>query len=73
MVLATLMLVACSSSNNSGGNPARNYLGTQNPGDVWSWVITTGSGGTGAFSAENVTLVNTYSGDVLLLALRLPE
>jgi len=67
-VLATLMLVACSSSNNDGGDPARNYLGTQNPGDVWSWTITTGSGGTGTFNAYNETLGNRYLGNVVTLA-----
>ncbi|GMR18657.1 MAG: hypothetical protein BMS9Abin33_1089 [Gammaproteobacteria bacterium] len=71
-VLAALTLAACGnngdSSGNDNSNPARNYMGTQAPGDVWSWTITTGSGGTGTFSASNDTLGYTYSGDVETLA-----
>ncbi len=67
-VLAALTLAACGnngdSSGNDNSNPARNYLGTQAPGDVWSWTITTDSEGTGTFNASNDTLGNTYSGGV---------
>ncbi len=66
-VLATLTLAACGGGNNNS-NSDRNYVGTQNPGDVWSWTITTGSGGTGTFSASNDTLGNTYSGSLVTLA-----
>jgi hypothetical protein len=39
------------------------YLGTQNPGDVWSWTIEM-DGSTGSFSATNETLDHEYAGDV---------
>lgn len=52
----------------SGGTTTtRSYLGTQSPGDVWSWTITTDANGSGTFSAENKTLNLTYSGTVSTL------
>lgn len=39
------------------------YIGTQNPGDVWSWTLTMG-GSIGSFSATNETLGYDYSGNV---------
>lgn len=46
---------------------SRSYLGTQSPGDVWSWAITTDAGGSGSFSATNATTTYTYSGTVSTL------
>lgn len=46
---------------------SRSYLGTQSPGDVWSWDISTDSGGSGSFSATNATTTYTYSGTVSTL------
>jgi hypothetical protein len=42
------------------------YVGTQNPGDVWSWTLTM-DGSIGSFSATNETLGYDYSGDVGIL------
>jgi hypothetical protein len=68
---AALLFIACSSSKSSSdnGNPSttRNYLGTQSPGDVWSWTIITDANGNGTFTATNETLTKDYSGTVSTL------
>lgn len=68
LILATLFAVfvtACGSggggSNNSGGTT---YLGTQSPGDVWTWTLDNNNN----FSAVNMTLSNTYSGTYTTLS-----
>lgn len=62
---AALLFVACSdSSNDSASQTTRNYLGTQSPGDVWSWTIITDATGSGTFTATNETLSLDYSGTV---------
>ncbi|MEA3493495.1 MAG: hypothetical protein U9R38_03805 [Candidatus Margulisiibacteriota bacterium] len=64
-----LSLAFCGCSATSGGsNPEANhgtytYLGTQSPGDVWSWVI-----GTGTFTGTNETTSMTYEGTFVSLA-----
>ena len=71
ITLSALTLGACGSSSSSSdddSNSTRNYMGTQTPGDIWSWTITTDLVGSGTFSASNDTLGNTYSGTVVTLA-----
>jgi hypothetical protein len=59
-----LVLAAALVSNGCGGSSAakvtpamRSYLGTQAPGDAWTWNITNGT-----FTATNLTRNYTYSG-----------
>jgi len=66
LVVAVLLFVACSSDNGNSSS-TRNYLGTQSPGDVWSWTIVVDGGGNGTFEATNETLVRNYSGTVSTL------
>jgi hypothetical protein len=62
-LLAAVLFAACSKSS-SDSPSARNCIGTQSPGDVWSWTITLDSTGAGTFSAKNETLNRDYSGSV---------
>ena len=56
--LAALLGVnGCGGSLGSSAPAARAYLGTQGPGDVWTWNINNG-----AFTASNQTKGYTYSG-----------
>jgi hypothetical protein len=61
------LVVACGGGSDGGADVdsprTSSYLGTQNPGDVWSWTITM-DGSVGDFSATNETLGYDYSGDV---------
>ncbi len=67
VALGTLFGCAGNGSNlgqspGSGGNPSsetRGYVGTQQPGDVWSWTL-----GASNFSGTNETLGYIYSGSV---------
>ncbi len=52
-----LLLVGCGGSSLNASNFSHDYLGTQGPGDVWSWQI---DGST--FTATNQTLGFHYSG-----------
>jgi len=64
---AALLFIACSSNSSSdsgSSSTTRNYLGTQSPGDVWSWTIITDGSGNGTFTARNETLGRDYSGSV---------
>ncbi len=66
--LASLLLLAAGGcSNTNSANPTRNYLGTQSPGDVWSWSITPDNASGGTFSSKNQTLGLTYSGTLSTL------
>lgn len=51
-----------------GGTPTTTttskFVGTQPPGDYWSWTITTDSSGSGNFTAVNNTKSLNYSGSV---------
>lgn len=72
----TCFILSCSSSSSrscSNNDPTQSepirtstYLGTQNPGDVWTWTIEI-NGGTGSFTAINETLGFNYAGNVDLL------
>ncbi|NNF97886.1 MAG: hypothetical protein HKM93_00765 [Desulfobacteraceae bacterium] len=73
LMLLMAMLVACGSGGGSdndtepaGNSRTSSYIGTQSPGDVWSWTITM-TGGTGIFDATNETLDYEYAGDVSML------
>ena len=62
--------VACGGGGAGGDDAAEGdetrtaeYLGTQNPGDVWTWTLVM-DGSIGTFSATNETLDYDYSGDV---------
>lgn len=63
LVLATSFIAGCklwnsSSSSSAAATPTSySYLGTQSPGDVWTWTL-----GSTTFSAKNVTKSYTYSG-----------
>ncbi len=68
LLLAVSLIAGCklwsSSSGSSTTTPTSySYLGTQSPGDVWSWTLTADS-----FSAKNVTKNYTYSGSKSTLA-----
>lgn len=74
LFLATLVfaffiasLCGCGGGEGTTTSTSRSYLGTQSPGDVWTWAITTDAGGSGTFSATNVTTTRTYSGTVSTL------
>lgn len=57
-VAAVLVAGGCGGSASSSVSPAsRSYLGTQAPGDVWTWTISNGT-----FTATNETKNYTYSG-----------
>lgn len=59
-------LLSCGGGDGSSDDASprtSTYLGTQNPGDVWSWTIEM-DGSTGSFSATNETLGYDYAGDV---------
>jgi hypothetical protein len=54
-----LLLCGCGGANSSSSNGlSHNYLGTQAPGDVWSWQLNDTT-----FTATNQTLGFHYSGD----------
>ena len=53
-----LLLLGCGGVNSSSSALSHNYLGTQAPGDVWSWQLTDTT-----FTATNETLGKHYSGD----------
>lgn len=74
VILATIVfasfiasLCGCGGGDGTTSTTSRSYLGTQSPGDVWTWAITTDAGGSGTFSATNVTTTYTYSGTVSTL------
>jgi len=69
--LSTILIV-CSDSGVNDNSSTRTYIGTQTPGDVWSWELTT-SGGSGTFTAVNETLGYEYSGTVSTLPNRFLE
>lgn len=65
--LAAISLFGCGSSSKSiapvaSKAAARNYVGTQAPGDVWTWNLTSTT-----FSAVNTTRGTSYSGSSTLL------
>jgi hypothetical protein len=59
LALAATMMVGCGGAMPVGAGPAA-FLGTQSPGDVWSYTF---DGAT--FTASNDTLQHTYAGTVL--------
>jgi len=62
-LVAVAILSACGGGGGSSPGPtSRSYIGTQSPGDVWTWTL-----GSGTFSGENTTLGHTYSGTSTLL------
>ena len=70
-IFLLLMLVRCggggssnssTSSGTSTSTTTANYVGTQTPGDYWSWSKTTGNNGSVSFTATNNTRNLTYSG-----------
>ena len=68
-IVSLLMIAGCSgsssgnSSTSSSSSPTTaNYVGTQTPGDYWSWSKTTDSSGSVSFTATNNTRNLTYSG-----------
>lgn len=66
LALFAVFVTACSSgggSSSSGGTTT--YLGTQSPGDVWTWTLDSSNN---SFSATNTTLSNTYSGTYTTLS-----
>ncbi|MBS1718745.1 MAG: hypothetical protein JSS72_13535 [Armatimonadetes bacterium] len=50
-------LIGCGGAGASGAAATATYLGTQRPGDVWSWTLNADT-----FTATNSTLGYTYSG-----------
>ncbi len=76
--LAAMIAVAALLSGCGSGTPAakttsptstpNSYLGTQSPGDAWSWTITRDASGTGTFSGTNNTSGKQYSGTVATLS-----
>lgn len=61
-IAAAGSITGCGSGSGGGLAASRAYLGTQAPGDVWSWTI-----GTDTFTATNETTGYTYSGTVSTL------
>jgi hypothetical protein len=59
LLFLALLLVACEPGTPEPGPDARNYYGTQSPGDVWEVAIDST-----AFTAANTTLGLNYSGTV---------
>lgn len=62
-ILFAALVTACGGSDSvdsvgGGGGGGSTYLGTQSPGDVWTWTLNDDS----SFSATNSTLSHTYSG-----------
>jgi hypothetical protein len=53
--------------NPSTPQGSASYLGTQSPGDVWSWTITKDGSGNGTFAGTDNTSGNTYSGSLSTL------
>jgi hypothetical protein len=69
-----LLFAGCSGGGGSSAPAAsttqtvsNSYLGTQSPGDVWSWTIAKDSSGSGTFLATDSTTGKTYSGNVATL------
>jgi hypothetical protein len=50
-------VAGCGGSGAGAASATNSYLGTQAPGDVWSWTV-----GSSTFTASNDTLGHTYSG-----------
>jgi hypothetical protein len=67
IILLVLGMGFTACNNDETESSTREYTGTQSPGDVWEWTITT-SGGAGTFTATNRTLGYDYSGDVETLS-----
>ena len=67
LVFAFFIAILCGCGTENGTTTSRSYLGTQSPGDVWTWAITTNSVGSGTFSATNATTTYSYSGTVSTL------
>jgi len=63
-IFSLLMMVGCGggSSSSSSGTTTASYVGTQTPGDYWSWIETTDSSGAVNFTAANNTKNFSYSG-----------
>jgi hypothetical protein len=60
-----LMIVGCSSSNSGSSSSSATtvgFVGTQTPGDYWSWSKTTDNNGSVSFTATNKTRALNYSG-----------
>lgn len=69
--LAGALFFACGGGGGGGtvtGPRTTKFVGTQSPGDFWTWTITTDSSGSGSFAAENTTRLFTYAGSVSPLA-----
>jgi hypothetical protein len=54
------MIISCGGS--SGGATTANYVGTQSPGDYWTWAETTNSSSQVNFAAVDKAIGYTYSG-----------
>jgi len=62
-IMLTVLAIGCGGNNAiSGTRGVEDYVGTQQPGDVWAWSI-----GASTFTASNETLSHTYAGDVMNL------
>ncbi len=62
-VLLAVLVTACGGGSGGGtvavvADQGTTYLGTQSPGDVWTWTLNEDN----TFVAENVTLTHSYSG-----------
>lgn len=66
LLIAMLVFVGCGGSGSGGSSSSggTSYLGTQSPGDVWTWNINRSAN---TFSATNETNTYTYSGTVATL------
>lgn len=59
-ILLTILAIGCGGNNVvSGTRGVEDYVGTQQPGDVWAWSI-----GASTFTASNETLSHNYAGVV---------
>ncbi len=66
ITFVAVLPIACSSSN-SGGSTTTSFVGTQSPGDYWSWTETTNDDGSVSFTALNNTKNLNYSGNLISL------